>query len=103
MSVNDMQEVTDKAVCLTIGGFESGDLFELGKMMNDVSREGKMPFLVIIPTDAYDVLFDDGNFSENMEMFTEIQARHNKAMLDEYMAWKVLRADAKRRKKTERD
>lgn len=97
-NVEEMQEITDKAVCVTIGGFAAEDLFEMGKMMNDVSKAGKLPFLVIIPSDAYDVLFDDGDFSENMEKFTEIQARHNMAMLDEYLAWKILRTDAKKRK-----
>lgn len=90
MTLEDMQKTAELTVNMTVGGFKAEDLFELGKTLHDVQDAGRIPWVTIVPTDAFNTLFDDGHFSANVAKFGEIQARHTKAMLDEYLAYKVL-------------
>lgn len=95
MTVEDITELTERITELTVGGLDLESIIATSKGITEIGESGKVPVLVVFPDDVFATLFDDGEFSANVEKFSEIRARHTKAALEEYAAWKVLQTRAK--------
>ena len=99
MTVEEIADAATKVQAIVVGGTDVKDLFATAKIVSEVETQGMLPLLCMVPSDLYLTLFDDGDFADNAQKFSEIQNKHVRLMLEEYAAWKVLQQNAKKAKK----